>query len=78
MSWDRDISPELRARVDAIVARSARSFAEVVEDALQNGHSLEWQERFLDKVAAGAAAADRGDFASPAEVERVLNKYRPA
>lgn len=72
------MSPELRARVDAIVARSSRSFAEVVEDALQNGHSLEWQERFLDKVAAGAAAADRGDFASPAEVERVLNKYRLA
>ncbi|BDA82619.1 hypothetical protein Sa4125_01610 [Aureimonas sp. SA4125] len=78
MSWDSDISPELRARVDAIAARSARSFAEVIEDALQNGHSLQWQGHFLDKVAEGIAAADRGDFASPDEVQRVLNKFRPA
>jgi predicted transcriptional regulator len=31
----------------------------------------------LDKLAAGIAAADRGEFASDVEVERVLNKYRP-
>ncbi|WP_244487556.1 MULTISPECIES: transcriptional regulator [unclassified Aureimonas] len=71
------IASALKARVDAIAARSSLSAAEIVADALEHGHSLEWQERFLDKVAEGIAAADRGDFASPSEVERVLHKYRP-
>jgi predicted transcriptional regulator len=77
MTIDLEITPELRARIDAIAARSSMSVSEVIADALENGHSLEWQERFLDKVAAGIAAADGGEFASDAEVERVLNKYRP-
>ncbi|MET7242163.1 hypothetical protein ABZT49_02230 [Methylobacterium sp. EM32] len=71
------IAPALQARVDAIAARSRRSPAEVVANALEHGHSLDWQERFLDKVAAGIAAADAGHFAGPADVARVLNKYRP-
>ncbi|MDI6027368.1 transcriptional regulator [Corticibacterium sp. UT-5YL-CI-8] len=73
-----DITPELKARIDAIAQRSTLTPSEVVTDALENGHSLEWQERFLDKVAAGTAAADSEDFASPGEVERVLMKYRPS
>lgn len=77
MATDLKMAPELRARVEALAARSGLSASDVITDALENGHSLEWQERFLDKVAAGAAAADRGDFASAAEFERVLNKYRP-
>jgi predicted transcriptional regulator len=71
-----EISPELRARLDAVAARSGLSLSEVVADALENGHSLEWQEQFLDKVARGIDAADRGEFASPNEIERVRNKYR--
>ncbi|MEH3148315.1 MAG: transcriptional regulator [Methylobacterium frigidaeris] len=59
------------------MARSHRSPADIVADALEHGHSLEWQERFLDKIEIGTAQADRGEFASPAEVERVFNKYRP-
>jgi predicted transcriptional regulator len=78
MTIDLEITPELRARIDAIAARSSLSVSEVIADALENGHSLEWQERFLDKVAEGIAAADRGEFATPAEIERVLNKYRPS
>lgn len=78
MTTQLEITPELRARVDAIAARLGRSASEVVADALENGHSLEWQERFLDKVAAGIAAADRGEFASGADIERVRNKYRPS
>lgn len=73
-----DIEPELRKRVDAIAARSNLTAAEVVADALQNGHSLDWQEQFLDKVAQGIAAADRGEFASAADIEQVRNKYRPS
>lgn len=78
MTLTIDIPEELKARVDAIAARSSFSPAEIIADALQNGHSLEWQERFLDKVAAGTAAADRGEFATGDEVDRVVNKYRPS
>lgn len=72
------IAPDLQARVNSIAARSSRSPEEVVTDALENGHSLEWQERFIDKVNAGLVAAEAGQFASAADVERVLNKYRPS
>ena len=78
MASEIDIEPELRKRVDAIAARSNLTASEVIADALQNGHSLDWQEQFLDKVADGIAAADRGEFASAADIERVRNKYRPS
>jgi predicted transcriptional regulator len=73
-----DIADELKARVDAIAARSNLSPSEVIADALQNGHSLEWQEHFLDKVAQGIDAANRDDFASAGEMAQVVNKYRPS
>lgn len=78
MTITLDLSDELKARVDAIAARSSLSPSEVIADALEHGHSLEWQERFLDKVAAGEAEADRGVFATDEELAQVVNKYRPA
>lgn len=78
MTITLDIPDDLKARIDAIAARSSLSAAEVVADALENGHSIEWQERFLDKVAQGMDAADRDEFASPAELARIVNKYRPS
>lgn len=72
-----EIPADLQARVDAIAARSSLSPSQVIADALENGHSLEWQERFLDKVGEGLAASQRGEFASPDDVARVVNKYRP-
>ena len=77
MPIELDIAPALRDRIAAIAARSSLSASEVIADALENGHSLEWQEQFLDKVVAGIAAADREEFASRADMELVLNKYRP-
>lgn len=77
MTFDIDISEELKARVDAIAARSSLSPSEVIADALENGRSLEWQERFLDKVAVGTQQANRGEFADEADLARVINKYRP-
>lgn len=71
-----DLPDDLKARVDAIAARSSLSPSEVIADALENGHSIEWQEQFLAKVAEGIAAADRGEFATADEVLRVVNKYR--
>lgn len=76
MTVELDISPELKARVDALVARTSLTASQVIADALENGHSLEWQEQFLEKVGAGIAAADRGAFARAEDIERVRNKYR--
>jgi predicted transcriptional regulator len=78
MASKLEIAPELRARVDTIAARSNLTAAEVIADALEHGHSLDWQEQFLDKVAEGLAAAERGEFATPADVQRIRNKYRPS
>lgn len=78
MTLTFEIADDLKARVDAIAARSSLTASEVIVDALQNGHSLEWQEQFLDKVAKGIAAADREDFATADEVKRVVGKYRGA
>lgn len=71
-----DIPSELRERVEAIAVRSNLTASQVIADALEHGHSLEWQERFLAKVEEGLAAADSGDFASPEEIRAISDKYR--
>ncbi len=73
-----DIPEKLRARVDAIAARSSLTPSQVITDALEHGHSLDWQERFLERVAAGLAEADQQQFASESEIQAIVNKYRPA
>ncbi|RKE83761.1 ribbon-helix-helix protein, CopG family [Rhizobium sp. AG855] len=72
------ITADLAARIDALAARSNLSASDIVRDALENGRSLDWQERFLEKIAAAVEEADRRAFADTREIERVLNKYRPA
>jgi len=76
MTVETDRSPELLGRIEAIARRSGLSEAQVVADALDNGHSLEWQEQFLDKIAAGIDAADREDFATHDEISQVRNRFR--
>lgn len=78
MSDHLDLSDDLRARVDAIAARSSLTPTQIIADALVHGHSLAWQERFLERVAAGLAEAEQGQFASEREIEAILNKYRPS
>jgi predicted transcriptional regulator len=73
-----DLSDELQSRVAAIAARSNLTADQIVADALENGHSLEWQEQLLEKVASGLSDAEQGRFASEAELDNVLRKYRPA
>lgn len=77
MSTDLKLPEHLRARVETIAARSNLTPTDVLTDALENGHSLDWQEVFLETVAQRVAAADAGDFASTEEVAAVMNKYRP-
>ena len=76
MTVEIDISPELRGRIAAIARRSGLSETQVVADALENGHSLEWQERFLDKVASGIDAANRGEFATSEDIAHLRNRFR--
>ncbi|WP_233280543.1 transcriptional regulator [Devosia rhizoryzae] len=71
-----NLSEETQGRVAAIAARTNLTVEQIVVDALENGHSLEWQERFLEKVAAGLADAREERFATDDEVDRVVNKYR--
>ncbi|SMH39381.1 hypothetical protein [Mesorhizobium australicum] len=73
-----DITPEMQRRVSDIAQKSGRSETQVIVDALEHGHSLDWQESFLAKIRHGIAAADRGDFATEAEIDRVRQKYRPS
>ena len=73
-----DITPEIQRRVAAIAARTGLSESQIVAEALEHGRSLDWQERFAEKVSRGIEAADKGEFASAADVERVRNKYRSA
>ena len=78
MTITLDIAEDLKARVDAIAARSSLSPSQVIADALENGHSLEWQERFLEQVAAGLTDAKSDAFVTDDELATVVNKYRPA
>jgi len=72
-----ELSDKVNARVEAIAARSTLTPAEIIRDVVENGRSLDWQERYLDRVEEGIAAADRGEFATQEDIDRVLNKYRP-
>jgi predicted transcriptional regulator len=78
MHENQTMDPDLMARVDALASRTGMTREEIVRDALENGRSLAWQEEFLRRIEAGKSAADRGEFASPEDIERVLNKYRPS
>ena len=73
-----DITPEMQRRVAAIAERTGLSESQIVAEALEHGRSLDWQERFAEKVTRGIEAADRGEFASQADIERVRGKYRPS
>jgi predicted transcriptional regulator len=66
--------PALLRRVEALTARTQMSRDEIVNEALRG--YLDWQEDFVRRVQDGIDAADRGDFASEEDVERVFNKYR--
>ena len=78
MKIEVEITPELQNRVAAIATRLGKTSADVIADALEYGHSIAWQEQFFEAVSEGVAAANRGEFATSDELERVRNKYRPA
>lgn len=73
-----DIEPDLKHRIETVAKRTGASPSDILTDALENGHSLAWQEAFVRKVKAGIAAAEAGEFATPDEIETVRRKYRPS
>lgn len=62
-------------RIDSLVERSNLSRDQIVEDALAQGRSLAWQEQWVAGVLEGLAEADRGEFASEAEIEAVSRAW---
>lgn len=72
------LSPDPSKRVAGIAARTGRTRAEIVADALENGHPLAWQEAFLARVAEGPAAGDVGVFADAEDIERLRRGFAPS
>lgn len=76
---DKDtISEDISRRIDALAARSSLTRGQIIEDALAHGRSLAWHERWVAGVQEGLAEAERGEFATEAEITAVLTKYGPA
>jgi predicted transcriptional regulator len=63
--------------LDRLAERTGRSRDWLVNQAVQEYLAVQaWQ---LDKITEGIEAADRGDFADQAEIDRIAGKYdRPA
>lgn len=67
------IEPSTLDAIDELASSSCQSRDELVEQALRNYVQLRaWQ---IAKIEAGIAAADRGEFASGEEMERIFSKY---
>jgi predicted transcriptional regulator len=62
------------ARLEAIAKSRALPRDRVIQEALDA--FLELEEAQIARIREGIAQADRGEFASPDEVERVFSKYR--
>ncbi|CAD7040071.1 ribbon-helix-helix protein, CopG family [Pseudorhizobium endolithicum] len=70
-----ELSDDLDRRLELVASRTKRTRSEIIEDALSHGRSLAWQEKWVAGVMAGIADADRGSFASEAEIAAVLLRY---
>ena len=73
-----DISDDLSRRIDLLAERTRLTRSQIIEDALSNGRSLAWQEKWIAGVKAGLQDADNGNFATENEIAAVLNKYSQA
>ena len=61
-------------KLDSLAKRQRRDRTQLIGDAIEQ--YLELQEFHLKQIDEGIAAADRGDFASDAEVEAVFARWR--
>ena len=69
------IDPEKQQRIDQLAQQLDRSRNYIVGQAIEEfleAHA--WQ---IEKIRAGLAAAESGEFATDTEMEQVFNRYRP-
>lgn len=66
---------DISRRIDKLVERSNLRRDRIVEDALAQGRSLAWQEQWVIGVLEGLAEAERGEFASEAEIEAMSRAW---
>lgn len=78
MKRSTELSEDLNRRIDLLAERTNLSRRQIIEDALEHGHSLAWQEKWVAGVQAGLRDADKGEFASDEEVTEVLARYSNA
>ena len=68
------IAADMAEKLDELAAKMDRSRSFLASQAIEEFVAREvWQ---LSEIEAGLAEANRGEFASVAEVERVLGAYR--
>lgn len=68
-----DLDEPVLEALDRAAERSARTRAAIIAEAVRD--YLETQRWRIEKIEAGIAAADRGDFATEDEVDRLAGKY---
>ena len=67
------VSPELKERLDKYSALVGQSKADIAVNAIND--YLDWRVPQVENLKLAIAAADRGEFASDAEVESIFKKY---
>ena len=70
------LNEETLSGLDELSARLSRPREELVSEALRDW--LVYQRELIEKIEDGIAAADRGEFVSQGEIERIVGKHRTA
>lgn len=70
------LDDELAQQLEEVAAALGRDRTWVAREALKR--YLEIERSHIEAVKEGIAAAERGEFASEAEMERIFNRYRNA
>jgi predicted transcriptional regulator len=67
------LDSKLKARLDRLSKATQRSRSFVAAEAIREYVALnEWQ---IEEIKKGIEEADRGEFASPEEVQRIMKKW---
>ena len=69
------IDASLKNRLAALAQETSQDEGCLINEAI--AHFLDLQEWQRERIEPAIAAADRGEFATQAEVDRVMNKYKP-
>ena len=68
-----ELDDETLQTLDRLAERTERSRDDLISQAVQDYLALQgWQ---IDKIRAGIAASERGDFVDEEEIARIVEKY---